>query len=142
MQKFLNQMMNEYDGEDTVVTVKNVRIAAVLLCVFCVLVAVFFGNIKTFVFGIFLGGAVAQLLFRQHELTVNKMFDEGKNPQSITVSNYFVRLIIRAVTLVVAFKNPDVSILGCILGLLSVSYGIHALAFTDWIIHRKIGKEV
>lgn len=134
--------MNEYDGEDTVVTVKNVRLAAVLLCVLCVLIALFFGNIKPFVLGIFLGGAVAQLLFRQHELTVNKMFDEGKSPQSITVSNYFVRLVIRAVTLIVAIQNPNVSIIGCILGLLSVPYGIHALAFADWIIHRKTGKEV
>ena len=135
-------MMNEYDGGDTVITVKNVRLAAVLLCVLCVVVSLFFGNIKSFVLGIFLGGAVAQLLFRQHELTVDKMFDEGKNPQSITVSNYFVRLVIRAVTLVVAFKNPNVSIIGCILGLLSVPYGIYALAFADWIIHRKTGKEV
>ena len=142
MPKFLNQMMNEYDGGDTVITVKNVRLAAVLLCVLCVVVSLFFGNIKSFVLGIFLGGAVAQLLFRQHELTVDKMFDEGKNPQSITVSNYFVRLVIRAVTLVVAFKNPNVSIIGCILGLLSVPYGIYALAFADWIIHRKTGKEV
>lgn len=142
MPKFLNQMMNEYDGGDTVITVKNVRLTAVLLCVLCVVVSLFFGNIKSFVLGIFLGGAVAQLLFRQHELTVDKMFDEGKNPQSITVSNYFVRLVIRAVTLVVAFKNPNVSIIGCILGLLSVPYGIYALAFADWIIHRKTGKEV
>ena len=142
MPKFLNQMMNEYDGDDTVVTVRNVRLAAVLLCVLCILVSLFFGNVKAFALGIFLGGAVAQLLFRQHELTVNKMFDEGKNPRSITVSNYFVRLIIRAVTLVVAIRNPSVSIIGCILGLLSVPYGIHVLAFADWIIHRKNGKEV
>ncbi len=134
--------MNEYEGESTVVTVKNVRLAAVLLCVLCVIVSLFFGDIRTFALGIFLGGAVAQLLFRQHELTVNKMFDEGKSPQGITVSNYFVRLIIRAVTLVVAFQNPNVSIIGCILGLLSVPYGIHVLAFADWIIHRKNGKEV
>lgn len=139
----MNRMINEYAGtDDSLVTVKNVRLAAVLLCVLCVVVSLFFGNIKTFVLGIFLGGAVAQLLFRQHELTVDKMFDEGKNPQSITVSNYFVRLVIRAVTLVVAFQNPNVSIIGCILGLLSVPYGIHALAFADWIIHRKNGKEV
>lgn len=142
MPKILDQMMNENDGENTLITVKNVRLAAVLLCVLCVLAALFFGNIKAFVLGIFLGGAVAQLLFRQHELTVSKMFDEGKNPQSITVSNYFVRLVIRAVTLFVAFQNPNVSIIGCFLGLLSVPYGIHVLAFADWIIRRKTGKEV
>ena len=39
MPKFLNQMMNEYDGGDTVITVKNVRLTAVLLCVLCVVVS-------------------------------------------------------------------------------------------------------
>ena len=135
-------MMNEYDGdEESIITPKTVRITAVLLCVLCVLISLFFGNIKVFAAGIFLGGAVAQLLFRQHELTIGKSIGAA-NAKSAAVSNYMIRLIIRGVTVFVAIKNPGVSILGCILGLLSIPYGIYALAFADWIIHRKTGKEV
>ena len=134
-------MMNEYDGEDTIITPRNARIAAVLLCVFFVVIGLAFGDVFKTAKGVFLGGAVAQLLFRQHELTVGKSL-KSANPQSMTVSNYMVRLIIKGLTVFVAIRNPDVGIIGCILGLLSVPYGIYALAFADWIIHRKNGKEV
>ena len=135
-------MMNEYENEeDSIITPKNARIAAVLLCVLFVLGGLAFGDFLKTAKGVFLGGAVAQLLFRQHELTIGKSV-KSQNPQGMTVSNYFVRLIIRGVTVFVAIQNPDVGIIGCILGLLSVPYGIYVLAFADWIIHRKTGKEV
>ncbi len=134
--------MNEYEGEeDSIITPRNARIAAVLLCLLFILGGLVFGDFFKTAKGIFLGGAVAQLLFRQHELTIGKSI-KSANPQSMTVSNYMVRLIIRGVTVFVAIQNPDVGIIGCILGLLSIPYGIYALAFTDWIIHRKTGKEV
>ena len=134
--------MNEYEGEeDSIVTPRNARIAAVLLCLVFVLGGLVFGDFLKTAKGVFLGAAVAQLLFRQHELTIGKSI-KSANPQSMTVSNYFVRLLIKGVTVFVAIQNPDVGIIGCILGLLSIPYGIYALAFADWIIHRKIGKEV
>lgn len=142
MAKILNQMINEYgDGEDSIVTPRNARIAAVLLCLVFVLGGLGFGDFFKTAKGVFLGAAVAQLLFRQHELTIGKSI-KSANPQSMTVSNYFVRLLIKGVTVFVAIQNPDVGIIGCILGLLSIPYGIYALAFADWIIHRKTGKEV
>ena len=135
-------MMNEYEGEESsIITPRNARIAAVLLCLFFILGGLVFGDFIKTAKGVFLGGAVAQLLFRQHELTIGKSI-KSANPQSMTVSNYFVRLLIKGVTVFVAIQNPDVGIIGCILGLLSIPYGIYALAFADWIIHRKIGKEV
>ena len=141
MAKFLNQMMNEYEWEESIITPRNARIAAGLLCLLFILGGFIFGDFIKTTKGVFLGGAVAQLLFRQHELTIGKSI-KSANPQSMTVSNYMVRLIIRGVTVFVAIQNPDVGIIGCILGLLSIPYGIYALAFTDWIIHRKTGKEV
>ena len=134
--------MNEYEEEeDSIITPRNARIAAVLLCVLFILGGLVFGDVLKTAKGVFLGGAVAQLLFRQHELTIGKSI-RSANPQSLTVSNYMARLLIRGVTVFVAIRNPDVGIIGCILGLLSVPYGIYALAFADWIIHRKTGKEV
>ena len=142
MAKFLNRMINEYDdGEETLITPKNARIAAIAICVLSIIGGILFGDFAKTARGVFLGGAVAQLLFRQHELTVGKSI-KSANPQGMTVSNYMVRLLIRGLTLFVAIQNPDVGIIGCILGLLSIPYGIYALAFTDWIIHRKNGKEV
>ncbi|MBR2041018.1 MAG: ATP synthase subunit I [Oscillospiraceae bacterium] len=142
MAKFLNRMINEYDdGEETLITPKNARIAAIAICVLSIIGGILFGDFAKTAKGVFLGGAVAQLLFRQHELTVGKSI-KSANPQGMTVSNYMVRLLIRGLTLFVAIQNPDVGIIGCILGLLSIPYGIYALAFADWIIHRKNGKEV
>ncbi len=136
----LNQILDEIDEENTLITVKAVRLAAVLLCVIAALVALFFTDIKIFATGIFLGGAVAQLLFRQHELTVKKSIASG-NSGNITVTNYILRLLIRGATVAVAIFNPNVSIVGCVLGLLSVPYAIYALAFLDHILHKKNGKE-
>ncbi|MBQ4643546.1 MAG: ATP synthase subunit I [Oscillospiraceae bacterium] len=135
-------MINEQcEDEESIVTARNARIAAVILCVLFILIGLAFGDFLKTAKGVFLGGAVAQLLFRQHELTIGKSI-KSANPQGMTVSNYMVRLIIRGITVFVAIQNPDVGIIGCILGLLSVPYGIYALAFADWIIHRKTGKEV
>lgn len=135
-------MINDQSGdEDSLITAGNARIAAVLLCVVFILIGLAFGDFFKTAKGVFLGGAVAQLLFRQHELTVRKSI-KSANPQGMTVSNYMVRLLIKGVTVFVAIQNPDVGIIGCILGLLSIPYGIYALAFADWIIRRKTGKEV
>ena len=129
-------MMNEYEGEESsIITPRNARIAAVMLCLLFILGGLVFGDFIKTAKGVFLGGAVAQLLFRQHELTIGKSI-KSANPQSMTVSNYMVRLIIRGVTVFVTIQNPDVGIIGCILGLLSIPYGIYALAFADCIIHR------
>lgn len=140
MKKFINQRMNEND-DNGVITPKNARIAAALICVAVVIGGLAFGAFFKTLKGVILGGAVAQLLFRQHELTIGKSI-VSENPQSVTVSNYMVRLLIKGITVFVSIQNPDVGIIGCILGLLSVPYGIYALAFVDWILQRKTGKEV
>ena len=142
MPKFLNQMINKYDGsEESIITPRNARFAALAICVLCIVGGILIGDFAKTAKGVFLGGAVAQLLFRQHELTIGKSI-KSANPQGMTVSNYMVRLLIKGLTVFIAIQNPDVGIIGCILGLLSIPYGIYALAFADWIIQRKTGKEV
>ena len=138
MARLLQNLMNEYDGEEEsrILNIKNVRLGALLLCVLCEAAALFFTDWKIFGAGLILGGGVAQLLFRQHELGIGKMFGGG-DPKNITVSNYFLRLLIRGVAVFAAIKNPNVSILGCVLGLLSISYAIYALAFLNAFLHRK-----
>ena len=141
MPKFLNQMINEYDDGESIITPRNARFAALAICILCIAGGILFGDFIKTAKGVFLGGAVAQLLFRQHELTIGKSI-KSANPQGMTVSNYMVRLLIKGLTVFIAIQNPDVGIIGCILGLLSIPYGIYALAFADWIIQRKTGKEV
>lgn len=142
MPKFLNQIVNECENnEESIIIPRNARFAALAICVLCVIGGIIFGDFAKTAKGVFLGGAVAQLLFRQHELTIGKSI-KSANPQGITVSNYMVRLLIKGLTVFIAIQNPDVGIIGCILGLLSIPYGIYALAFADWIIRRKTGKEV
>lgn len=132
------------EGEGTLLTVKNVRVFAVFLCVFVVLVSLFFGAAKEVALGVFLGGAAAQLVFRQHEIAIGKSLFSGseKNASIITVINFLLRLAIRIVVLVVAIKNPDVNFIGAVLGLLSISYSICLTAFLDNLVRKKTGKEV
>ena len=142
----LNQIQSRIDeGEEgTLITVKNVRVFAVFICVFAVLVSLFFGAAKEVALGIFLGGVAAQLVFRQHEIAIGKSLFSGseKNASIITIINFILRLAIRIVVLVVAIKNPDVSFIGAALGLLSISYSICLLAFLNNLVSKQTGKEV
>ena len=142
----LNQIQSRIDeGEEgTLITVKNVRVFAVFICVFAVLVSLFFGAAKEVALGVFLGGAAAQLVFRQHEIAIGKSLFSGseKNASVITIINFILRLAIRIVVLVVAIKNPDVSFVGAALGLLSISYSICLLAFLNNLVSKQTGKEV
>ncbi len=141
MSDLIQRMMNE---EGTLITVKNARLGSVFICLFAVVVAAFFGAAKEVAMGVFLGGAAAQLIFRQHEIALGKSFESKseKSASIITVVNYVLRLVIRIVVLVVAVKNPDVNIIGCIIGLLSISYSICAITFLDNMVRKKTGKEV
>jgi hypothetical protein len=134
----------EENEKETLITVKNVRVFAVFICVFAVLVSLFFGAAKEVALGVFLGGAAAQLVFRQHEIAIGKSLFSGssKNASLITVINFILRLAIRIVVLVVAIKNPDVSFIGAALGLLSISYSICLLAFLNNLVSKQTGKEV
>lgn len=142
----LNQIQSRIDesGEGILITVKNVRVFAVFICVFAVLVSLFFGAAKEVALGVFLGGAAAQLVFRQHEIAIGKSLFSGseKNASIITIINFILRLAIRIVVLVVAIKNPDVSFVGAALGLLSISYSICLLAFLNNLVSKQTGKEV
>ena len=142
----LNQIQSRIDesGEGILITVKNVRVFAVFICVFAVLVSLFFGAAKEVALGVFLGGAAAQLVFRQHEIAIGKSLFSGseKNASIITIINFILRLAIRIVVLVVAIKNPDVSFIGAALGLLSISYSICLLAFLNNLVSKQTGKEV
>ena len=142
----LNRILNRIDGneEGTLITVKNVRVFAVFICVFAVLVSLFFGAAKEVALGVFLGGAAAQLVFRQHEIAIGKSLFSGseKKASIITIINFILRLAIRIVVLVVAIKNPDVSFVGAALGLLSISYSICLLAFLNNLVSKQTGKEV
>lgn len=141
--KLILNSINESD-EETLLTVKNIRVFAVFICVFAVLISLFFGAAKEVALGVFLGGAAAQLIFRQHEIAIGKSLFSGseKNASIITVINFIARLVIRIIVLFVAIKNPDVSFIGAAIGLLSISYSICATAFLDNLVRKTTGKEV
>ena len=141
--KLILNSINESD-EGTLLTVKNIRVFAVFICVFAVLISLFFGAAKEVALGVFLGGAAAQLIFRQHEIAIGKSLFSGseKNASIITVINFIARLVIRIIVLFVAIKNPGVSFIGAAIGLLSISYSICATAFLDNLVRKTTGKEV
>ena len=122
--KLILNSINESD-EGTLLTVKNIRVFAVFICVFAVLISLFFGAAKEVALGVFLGGAAAQLIFRQHEIAIGKSLFSGseKNASIITVINFIARLVIRIIVLFVAIKNPDVSFIGAAINLRNSFFG-------------------
>ena len=132
---------NGFDEENNFVSTRNVRLGAIAICVLSEFIAAFFTGWRSFGLGLLLGGAIAQLLFRQHEISIAKIM-QGKNPKSAAVSNYLIRLVVRGAAIFIAIKNPDVNVIGCVIGLLSIPYAIYALAFIDGIKNKDDGKEV
>ena len=59
MPKFLNQMINEYDEGESIITPRNARFAALAICILCIAGGILFGDFIKTAKGVFLGGAVA-----------------------------------------------------------------------------------
>lgn len=139
MNKLLTGLINNYDGEENeeFFSAGRIRLAALAICLLCFGAGLFFTDWLSLLKGLFLGYAVAALLFRQHELSIGKLLSGGKNADRASRMGYFIRMLIRGAAIFVAVKNPGVSIFGCAAGLLSVPYGIYALAFLDAFIQRK-----
>ena len=72
------------------------------------------------VLGVVFGSVIAILNFRLLALTMEKAVDlpPGK-AQAYTASRYLVRMFIVAVVVFVSVKNPNINVIGTILGLIS-----------------------
>lgn len=132
-------MINEYDGEgnDEFFAAGRIRLAAAAICIVCFGAGLLFTQWLPLLKGLVLGYVIAALLFRQHELSIGKLLSGGENADRASRMGYFLRMLIRAAAIYIAVKNPEVSIFGCVAGLLSVPYGIYALAFADAFSQRK-----
>ena len=139
MKNLLTRMINEYDGEgnEDFFSAGRIRLAAAAICIVCFGAGVLFTEWLPLLKGLALGYVIAVLLFRQHELSVGKLLSGGENADRASRVGYFLRMLIRAAAIYIAVKNPEVSIFGCVAGLLSVPYGIYALAFLDAFSQRK-----
>ena len=139
-------MINEYDGEgnDEFFSAGRIRLAAAAICIVCFGAGLLFTQWLPLLKGLVLGYVIAALLFRQHELSIGKLLSGGENADRASRMGYFLRMLIRAAAIYIAVKNPEVSIFGCVAGLLSVPYGIYTLAFADafsQMKNKKGGKE-
>ncbi len=139
MKNLLTRMINEYDGEENeeFFSPGGIRLAAAAICLVCFGAGLLFIEWRPLLVGLILGYALAALLFRQHEVSVGKLLSGGANADRASRMGYFMRMLIRAAAIYIAVKNPGVSIFGCVAGLLSVPYGIYALAFVDAFSQRK-----
>lgn len=139
MKKILTGIINEYDGEgnEELFSAGRIRLAAAAICLVCFGAGLLFIEWRPLLMGLILGYALAALLFRQHEVSVGKLLSGGANAGRASRMGYFMRMLIRAAAIYIAVKNPGVSIFGCVAGLLSVPYGIYALAFIDAFGQRK-----
>ena len=72
------------------------------------------------ILGVVFGSIIAILNFRLLALTMEKAVDlpPGK-AQAYTASRYLVRMFIVAVVVFVSVKNPNINVIGTILGLIS-----------------------
>lgn len=139
MNNLLTRMTNEYDGEENeeFFSAKRIRLAAFGICIVCFGAGLLFTDRFSLVKGLALGYIIAVLLFRQHELSIGKLLSGSENADRASRMGYFMRMLIRGAAIFIAVKNPGLSIFGCVAGLLSVPYGIYALAFIDAFGQRK-----
>lgn len=143
MNNLMTKIKNEYSEESgDLYSAGRIRLVAFGICVFCFGVGMFFTDRLSLLKGLILGYAIAVLLFRQHELSIGKLLSGKGNADRASRMGYFVRMLIRGIAIYIAVKNPGVSIFGCVAGLLSIPYGIYALAFFDsFYQNKKGGKE-
>lgn len=125
--------------DDSIVTPRNVRVISAVLAAFVAVLSIFFTRDINFLIGLAVGTAVSNLLFRQHELSIDKMLSSG-NPGKGT-ADYMIRLAIRGVVIYAAARRSLLCGIGSVLGLLTVPYGIYLLAFLENRILRKTEKE-
>lgn len=88
--------------------------------------------------GVVFGGIIAILNFRLLALTMEKAVDlpPGK-AQAYTASRYLVRMFIVAAVVFVSVKNPNINIIGTVLGLISTQIVI----FIKKLIISKISRK-
>lgn len=143
MNKLMILIKNGYGEEnEDFYSPRRIRLVALGICAVCFGVGVMFTDWFSLLKGLILGYAIAVLLFRQHELSIGKLLSGKGNADKASRMGYFVRMLIRGAAIYVAVKNPGVSIFGCVAGLLSIPYGIYALAFFDsFYQNKKGGKE-
>ncbi len=72
------------------------------------------------ILGLIFGSIIAILNFRLLALTMEKVvdFSPGK-AQAYTASRYLIRMFIVAVVVFVSVKNPNINVIGTVLGLIS-----------------------
>lgn len=119
----------ETEYEDTLLTPRYVRLAALGFLAVCGIAGAVIGKASVCAMGLLLGGAVSLLLFRQQELSIRKAV-ETQNKFAVIVP-YVLRMAIRAAAVIIAIKREDVSVICTVLGLLSVPYSIYFLTFLD-----------
>lgn len=88
--------------------------------------------------GVVFGGIIAILNFRLLALTMEKAVDlpPGK-AQAYTASRYLVRMFIVAAVVFVSVKNPNINVIGTVLGLISTQIVI----FIKKLIISKISRK-
>lgn len=90
------------------------------------------------VLGVVFGSVIAILNFRLLALTMEKAVDlpPGK-AQAYTASRYLVRMFIVAVVVFVSVKNPNINVIGTILGLI----GTKIVIFIKKLLVSKINRK-
>ena len=71
------------------------------------------------ILGVVFGSIIAILNFRLLALTMEKAVDLPGKAQAYTASRYLVRMFIVAVVVFVSVKNPNINVIGTVLGLIS-----------------------
>ena len=90
MNKLLTGLINNYDGEENeeFFSAGRIRLAALAICLLCFGAGLLFTDWLSLLKGLFLGYAVAALLFRQHELSNPEKCRQSK-PHGIFYTNAY-----------------------------------------------------
>ncbi len=120
---------------------KIIRYTAILIAALVLFASLILRNIPL-VMGLIFGSLIAVLNFIELSRTLQRAVHKKKAEASAYVTfKYFVRFAIMAVVLYVAATNDAISLLGAIIGLLSVKVVVYATnLFNDKNYFKKIFK--
>lgn len=118
-------------------TAKKMMMLIIGLC--CIVAGIGAVVTKSYVFsfGVLYGGAFACLKVVLMEKTITTAVEKGPKANSYARLHYLLRFFLTGLAIVIAIFNPNISMLGAVLGIISLNVSAYLMMFFQ----EKSGKE-
>lgn len=118
-------------------TAKKMIMLIVGLCCIVAGIGAVITKTYAFAFGVLYGGAFACFKVVLMEKTLTTAMDKGPKANSYVRLHYLLRFLLTGIAIVIAIYNPNISMLGAVLGIISLNVAAYLMMFFQ----EKSGKE-